>query len=97
MNQYGEVVLETKAVYPDFTIFLPNGDVLYWEHEGLMQKDGYREDNIKRLNLYFMNGILIPEKLIVTMDSDRLPFDNNVILKVIENFVLPKMDKRRFI
>lgn len=92
INQYGQANYYIKTVYPDFTIFLPNDKVLYWEHEGGMEKPDYRRSNIDKLNCYFMNGILIPDKLIVTMDSETVPFDNNVILKIINDFILPKTD-----
>lgn len=80
----------TEDLYPDFTIFLPDGDVIYWEHMGMWEKEDYKEDNIKRMTLYFQNGIYPPKNLILTFDGKEMPFDNSATWRIIEGLILSR-------
>jgi hypothetical protein len=42
---------EKHFYYPDFTIALPDGRVVYWEHFGRMDSSDYREKNYKKLSV----------------------------------------------
>ena len=42
-----------QVIYPDFTIILADGSVIYWEHKGMMADPGYEEMDRKRMRLYF--------------------------------------------
>ena len=85
----GSVWTETVVKYPDFTIFLKNDKVIYWEHCGRMESEGYRNDFFEKIGLYYDNGIYPPNNLIVTMDGEGKPFDSMAIRKIIEDRVLP--------
>lgn len=85
----GTVTVKKVTIYPDFTIFLPDGTVIYWEHFGLLDRDEYRDDFTEKLKLYYDNGIYPPKNLIITMDGDGKPFDNLMIRKIIEAQILP--------
>ena len=85
----GSVYTEIVEKYPDFTIFLTDGTVIYWEHCGLMEKQTYRNDFFDRISLYYDNGIYPPKNLIVTMDGNGKPFDSMAIRKIIEDRILP--------
>lgn len=85
----GTVAVWKITVYPDFTIFLPDGTVIYWEHFGLLDRDNYRDDFTEKLKLYYDNGIYPPKNLIITMDGDGKPFNNLMIRKIIEAQILP--------
>ena len=94
LNPYGEWIYYWETVYPDFTIPIDGGD-LYWEHEGMMDDPKYRSDNVHKFDLYFQNKILIPDRLILTMDLlKEVPFDNVAVTKIIEDLILPRIDRR---
>ncbi len=80
----------TEIIYPDFTIFLPDGEMIYWEHLGMMDKKDYRERNITRLGYYFENGIYPPKNMIITVDGEKMPFDNSAVWRVIEGMILSR-------
>lgn len=42
---------------PDFTIPLPGGKVVYWEHLGMLGEEAYREDWQRKLSWYAKHGI----------------------------------------
>ena len=73
-------------VFPDFTIMKPNGKEIYWEHCGRMDDPAYVESFLKKIDLYFRNGIYINETLFVTFET------SNSMLQVSEmEFVLNKI------
>ncbi len=89
VKEDGSAVLETVVKYPDFTLFMKDGTIIYWEHCGRMEKDDYRNDFFEKIGLYYDNGIYPPKNLIVTMDGEGKPFDAMAIRKIIEDRVLP--------
>ena len=84
-----------KVVYPDFTIILADGSIIYWEHKGMMADPGYEEMDRKRMRLYFLNGIYQPLNLIVTMDGPNGEFCGTEISSLISNLLVP-MNRSRF-
>ena len=65
MDQYNKKVV----YYPDFTIALPDGRLIYWEHKGLLNQPTYLEHDMIRTYVYHKNGIYEPHNLIVTCDG----------------------------
>ena len=80
---------EKHFYYPDFTIVLPDGSVIYWEHFGRMDSAEYREKNYKRLTNYHFNNIYPPTNLIITMESRKGGIDAKSIHDIIQNQLLP--------
>ncbi len=87
----GTAVMVKKIVYPDFTIFLPDGTVIYWEHFGMLDKEDYRNSFAEKMLLYYDNDIYPPKNLIITMDGPGKGFDNQAIKRIIEERILPMM------
>lgn len=84
-DEYGE-----KQYYkPDFTIILPDGRRIFWEHFGRMDLPAYRQKNFKRLAVYHYNDIYPPKNLIITMDSKSGGIDIDAIQNIITNQLLP--------
>ncbi len=77
-----------EAVYPDFTIRLPDGSIVYWEHFGMMDKKDYQEENYRRLQKYLANGIYPPHNMIMTFDGENMPFDNGAVWRIIQGQLL---------
>ena len=80
---------EKHFYYPDFTIELPDGSVIYWEHFGRMDSSEYRQKNFKKLSVYHHNDIFPPNNLIITMESQRGGIDVNAINRIITKQLLP--------
>lgn len=78
----------TDVEYPDFTIRLPGGGIMYWEHFGMMDKSNYQEKNYRKLQNYLANGIYPPHNMIMTFDGDNMPFDNGAVWRIIEGQLL---------
>ncbi len=85
---------EKHFFYPDFTIELPDGRVIYWEHFGRMDSADYRQKNFKRLAIYHYNDIYPPNNLIITMESQKGGIDASAILHIIESQLLPIFQQR---
>ncbi len=85
----GSVWTETVVKYPDFTIFLKNGKVIYWEHCGMFDNPKYRADQYDKFSLYYDNDIYLNHNLIITMEDNDKPFDINVIRRIIKTMILP--------
>ena len=58
INDSRHVYYNDVTVYPDFTIIKADGETIYWEHMGMMDKEDYREECYKKLQLYFENSLL---------------------------------------
>ena len=85
-----EIIVKTgdsynsEIIYPDFTIGLVDGSLVYWEHFGMMDDPEYRDKNYVRIQKYLANGIYPPKNLILTFDGEDMPFDNNGVIRIIE-------------
>lgn len=78
-----------KVRYVDFLIKLPDGSYIVWEHMGLFKKESYRAENFEKITEYFMDGIFMPNNLIITMDGPNDEFDNLAVERIIKGQILP--------
>ena len=71
-----ELQLESgECKYPDFTLLDRNTrQVIYHEHFGRMDDEGYRKKNLRKLEEYRKNGIFTGKNLILTFEEDGCPF-----------------------
>ena len=82
-DEYGIRVVR----YPDFTIYLKDGRIIYWEHLGMLTDENYRANTYKKLELYYANGILPGSNLIITCDDMDGAIDIESISKIVESLV----------
>jgi len=76
--------------YPDFTILdVRKREIIYHEHLGLMDKREYMNNSIRKLNQYADNGILQGRNLIVTYETEEIPFNPKSFKKMIREMLLP--------
>lgn len=73
-----------QTFHPDFTIMMPDGRALYWEHKGLMDDLDYLKRDAWRMHVYHRNGIFQPHNLIVTCDGPKGEFPGTEIAMIIE-------------
>ena len=68
--------------YPDFTIYLKDGAVVYWEHMGMLNNKGYRTAAYRKLELYYRNGILPGSNLMITCDDCEGAVDLGAVSRI---------------
>jgi len=77
-----------KSIYPDFTIWLDDGRVIFLEHVGMLQKETYRQTFTKRMVTYHKNNLLIGRDVFITMDGPGGDIDIAAVDKVIRGLDL---------
>lgn len=75
--------------YVDFVIMTPSGKRLYWEHFGLFDQETYREKSFRKIKVFYDNGIVLSENLIITMEAEQNGLSIPSIERVIKGQVLP--------
>lgn len=75
--------------YTDFTIYLPNGEVILWEHLGIMEKEQYTDRTVAKLRHYHRHGAVIGKNLILSVDVKPGVGDAAAIDQIIRTFILP--------
>lgn len=91
LEYVGEYGYEKRTYYPDFTIILPNGEKIFWEHKGMLGKKGYVERDIQKEMVYNMNGIYQPHNYVVTADGPDNRMDMESTKLIIQGWLLPKL------
>ena len=67
-----------EVIEPDFTIYLANGEKMYWEHLGMIGFEEYDQNWIRKLKVYEKYGWI--KRLIKTYDNPNL---TNSVLGII--------------
>ncbi len=75
-----------KNIYPDFTIWLDDGRIIYLEHAGKLQDEDYMERFKKRLMDYHAADILVSRDLFITVDGPKGDIDIEAIDALLLNF-----------
>lgn len=82
-----------RRIFPDFTILLPDGERILWEHLGLLSDKGYCENTVLKLQIYQLSGYTIGKNLILTMDDNRGDCSSAIINQTIRSQILPHFQK----
>ncbi len=77
---------ESGVMYPDFVIRKENGELVIWEHFGLMNKNDYMLDAMKKIVKYRSAGFMQHNNLICTWEEDLENMD--AIDEIIVRFIL---------
>ena len=81
------LTLGNETIHPDFTIRHPQtGDVIYWDHFGMMDDPKYIRRAGHTLELYALNGYVPFQNLIVTFETDDKPLDAAQINMIMDYF-----------
>jgi len=75
-----------EILWPDFTIRKRNGEIVLWEHMGLMNRPDYYYRNIEKIKKYRALGFVQHKNLICTWEEDLYNLDD--VRKIIEMFLL---------
>ena len=76
-------------IYPDFKIMLSNGDVLFWEHEGLIIKFIYRVNSMERIAMMRICGGIEAHNIIETTEAESN--DKSTLEEIIKKEIIPKL------
>lgn len=87
-----EMPLQFKGsimIHPDFTVLNKRTRKEYhWEHFGLMEKENYCENAIKKINTYEQNNIYQGKKLLVTYETSTQPLNTKRLEGLIQEFLI---------
>ena len=78
-----------RLVAVDFTIRHPKtGQTFLWEHFGLLDDDGYVNDNLSKIYDYVKAGWIPMANLIVTCENKEQPLDFRLVHSLIKHFFI---------
>ncbi len=75
-----------KTIYPDFTIYLEDGRIIYLEHVGKLQEEKYQKRFLRKILEYHKNDYLISRDVFITMDGPEGDIDIAAIDALIRTF-----------
>ena len=77
------------TVYPDFTFLSKKtGEEIYWEHEGMMDKQDYARTAVRKIESYQMNHIYPGDRLIMTFETEQNILNSKLIENLTEKYLL---------
>lgn len=80
--------LGSVIFYPDFTILHPTtGNVIYWEHFGMMDDIDYARNAYSKLHSFSKHGIIPSINLIVTYETRSNPLTSDIVDKTIQLYL----------
>ncbi|XTZ17900.1 AAA family ATPase [Micromonospora echinospora] len=68
------------TIHPDFTFVDPGGDVIVWEHLGMLDRPGYRASWERRRAWYLANGF-VPGETLFTSEESGGGLDSSALAK----------------
>ena len=76
------------VVYPDFTFLSSKtGQEIYWEHEGMMDKQEYVRSAIKKIESYQKNEIFPGERIILTFETEQSLLSQKIVESLVEKYL----------
>ena len=72
---------------PDRVRVIKDGEEIYWEHEGMMDKQEYARNAVRKIELYQKNGIYPGERLILTFETEQSMLNQNILEKLVEKYL----------
>lgn len=73
-----------KTKYPDFTLLrMPERKEIIHEHMGCLEEASYRRSNLMKIAEYSESNIYLGVNLILTFETDYLPFNRGSIRSMI--------------
>lgn len=90
LHKYGLIFKYEMHIYingrlycPDFVIVDKNGQIIIWEHFGMMDNRDYQVGASKKVGEYLSADLVIGKNLIITSETSKMPLD----ISVVEDFV----------
>lgn len=81
--------IDLQYYKPDFTaINIKTGQILIWEHLGMLEKQDYLDNNILKFESFRLMGIYPGNGMIITMSSKDKPLKQETVEYIVENSFL---------
>lgn len=78
----------SNIFHPDFTVLrLSDRKEMYWEHLGMMDDKEYSSNALRKIRTYEEYGIFPGDRLIITSETYKLPFNLTIINRTIDHFL----------
>jgi hypothetical protein len=74
-------------VHPDFSFVDPSGDLVIWEHLGMLSSPEYEKGWQWKRDWYAKNGFALGENLFTTEDDERGGLDSNALQVIAERIM----------
>lgn len=76
------------TVYPDFTFLSrKTGEEIYWEHEGMMDKQEYARTAVRKIESYQINNIYPGDRLILTFETEHSILNSKIIESLSDRYL----------
>lgn len=76
------------TVYPDFTFLSKKkGKEIYWEHEGMMDKQEYARNAVRKIESYQKNDIYPGDRLILTFETEQSVLNSKTIERLANQYL----------
>ena len=75
-------------MYPDFTFLSrKTGEEIYWEHEGMMDKQEYARTAVQKIESYEINNIYPGDRLILTFETEHSILNAKIIESLADRYL----------
>ena len=76
------------TVYPDFTFLSKKiGKEIYWEHEGMVDKQEYARSAVRKIESYQKNDIYPGDRLILTFETEQSISNSKTIEGLVNRYL----------
>jgi hypothetical protein len=75
---------EPGRLRPDFSFVTADGDLVLWEHLGMMQREDYRKGWEWKRRWYEANGFTLGSNLFTSVDDERGGLDSSELRAIVQ-------------
>ena len=87
--EYPLLLKEYGLIHPDFLVLnVRTRKEIYFEHLGMMDDEGYREEALKRISAYEKNGIFPGDGLVLTHETSKNPVNSRILEEIICHYFM---------
>lgn len=61
---------------------------IYWEHEGMMDKQEYARAAVRKIESYQINHIYPGDRLIITFETEQNVLNSKIIENLVEKYLI---------
>ena len=77
-----------RIIHPDFTVLnVRTRKTMFWEHQGMMDDDSYRDNALERINSYIQAGYYPGIHLILTHETAARPVRTKILKRIIGEYL----------
>lgn len=73
------IYINGKSYCPDFVIIDKNGQIIIWEHFGMMDNHNYQIAASKKVGEYLAADLVVGKNFLITSETSSMPLDISVV------------------